>query len=188
MKKYFAAIFLCLLFPSFACKTPQEEAKPDWLLKPEPFKARIEETSQGKSVILDNGLVRRSLRLVPDCATIDYQNLMTGEAIIRAVRPEAVLVIDGKKIKVGGLEGQPDQAYILPQWLDSLTADPDAFHYSGYEKGETRPHFPYPRKRWAEDRPWPPPGKSLTLHFQHASPDLQGITVDVHYEIYDGLP
>ena len=188
MRKYFAAIFLCLLFTSFACQTPQEEAKPDWLLKPEAFKAKIEETSQGKSVILDNGLVRRTFRLVPDCATIDYQNLMTGEAVIRSVRPEAILVIDGKKIKVGGLKGQPDQAYILPQWLDSLTADPDAFHYSGYEKGETRPRFFYPRKRWAEDRPCPPPGRSLTLHFKHASPELLGIRVDVHYEIYDGLP
>jgi hypothetical protein len=188
MKKYFAAIFLCLLLASFACQTPQEEAKPDWLLKPEAFKAKIEETSQGKSVILDNGLVRRTLRLAPDCATIDYQNLMTGEAVIRAVRPEAILVINGKKIKVGGLEGQPDQAYILPQWLDSLTADPDAFHYSGYEKGEIRPRFPYPHKRWAEDRPWPPPGRSLTLHFKHASLDLQGVMVDIHYEIHDGLP
>lgn len=188
MKKCFAAIFFCLLFASFACQTPQEEAKPDWLLNPEAFKAKIELAADRESLTLGNGLVRRTLRLVPDCATVDYQNLMTGEAIIRAVRPEAVLVIDGNKVHVGGLEGQPDQAYILPQWLDSLSANPDAFHYSGYEKGETQPRFPYPRKRWAEDRPWPPPGKSLTLHFYHTSPDLQGVTVDVHYEIYDGLP
>jgi len=110
MRKYFAAIFLCLLFPSFACKTRQEAAKPDWLLKPEAFKAKIEETSQSKSIILDNGLVRRTLRLVPDCATIDYQNLMTGEAVVRAARPEAILVIDGKKSKWAAIRFWPAAA------------------------------------------------------------------------------
>jgi len=180
--------FLGLILACAACRPSFEEAKPDWLLKPESFKANIQEADGGKFVVLDNGLVRRTLRLVHDCATVDFQNLMTGEAIIRAIRPEAILELNGKKIPIGGLAGQPDQAYILPRWLETLTANPDAFHYSGYEKGETQPRFPYPRRRWAEGRPWPAPGKSLVLHFKPSHADLGGIAVDVHYEIYDGLP
>ena len=184
MKKYFGSLFVGLILASVTCKTVQKEAKPDWLLKPDAFKAKIELAGNRESFTLDNGLVRRTLRLVPDCATVDYRNLMTGEAVIRAVRPEAILEINGTKYQIGGLDGQPDQAYLLPQWFDLLTANPDAFHFSGYEKGETAPRFPYPRNRWAEDRPWPPPGKSLMLHFKHTSAALRDIRVDVHYEIY----
>lgn len=189
MKKSCAIICIGLFpFLLMGCKPRSRDARQDWLLEPGSFKARIAADANGKSIDLTNGLVRRTFRLVPDCATVDYQNLMTREAVIRAVRPEAILEINGAKYKIGGLEGQPDQAYILPQWLDSLTANPDAFHFSGYDQGDTRTDFSYSRRRWAENRPWPPPGKSLVLHFKPPQPELEGITIDVHYEIYDGIP
>jgi len=189
MKKPIAAISLGLLLWIFpGCSAPPQKAGSDWLLEPELFKSKISETDGGKSIVLENGLIARTFKLSPNCATVDFQNLMTGEAVIRAVRPEAILEIDGQKYKVGGLEGQPDQGYILSEWLEAMTSDSDAFQFRGYVKGEIEPRLPYVRKRWAPDLPWPPSGKSLTLRFKHRAPELQDIAVDVHYEIYDGLP
>jgi len=189
MKKsiHLAALGIMLILAS-GCKSSDRGSGKDWLLEPDSYKAQISETDGGKSILLENGLISRTFRLAPNCATVDFQNLMTGEAVIRAIRPEAILKIDGKKYKVGGLEGQPDQGYILPQWVKAMTADPDAFQFAGYDKGETKVRFPWTRKRWAPDLPWPPPGKSIIFHFKHSAPELQGIAVDVHYEIYDGIP
>ena len=189
--KIVIAVSLAAVFAGCAHRpsSVQAAAATDWLLEPAPYKAEIRETDGGRSLVLTNGLISRTLRLAPNCATVDFRNMMTGEAIIRAVRPEAVLELDNRKYKIGGLEGQPDQAYILSGWLDTLTADPAAFRFISFEKGETQARFPYARKRWGANLPWPPPGKSLVLHFAPPpSPAPQGITVDVHYEIYDGLP
>jgi hypothetical protein len=189
MKKSTAVFFIGALAVAFAsCRAPRTQTGRDWLIDPGPFKAAITKTADGISVVLENGLIARTIRLAPNAATVDFQNLATGEAVIRAVRPEAILEIDGKKYKVGGLEGQPDQAYILPQWLETLRANPDAFTFAGLDIGETEARFPYKRVRWSADLPWPPPGKSLILHFTNEDPRLRGVGVDVHYEIYDGLP
>ena len=64
-------------------------------------------SADGREVVLDNGLVRRVIRLAPNAATVAFENLMTGESIIRAVRPEASVVLDGVRYEVGGLRGQP---------------------------------------------------------------------------------
>ena len=70
--------------------------------------------TDGRSIALTNGLVRRTFRIAPNAATVDFRNLVTDETILRAVRPEASLTLDGKRFDVGGLRGQPDQAYLLP--------------------------------------------------------------------------
>jgi len=177
-----------LALSSIRCMSSRDEAGPDWLLKPEAFKAEIKAADDGTSIVIENRLVARTFRLTPNCATVDFQNLMTGEAVIRAVRPEAVLEFDGRKFAVGGLTGQPDQGYLLRPWLNDMTSDKNAFQFAGYEKGGIKARFPYARKRWAPDLPWPSPGKSLILHFKHDAPELKALAVDVHYEIYDGLP
>ncbi len=163
-------------------------SRADWLIDPSSFTAAITESPEGKSLVLENGLISRTFRLSPNLTTVEFLNGMTGETLIRAVRPEAILEINGQTYKVGGLEGQPDQAYILPAWLDTLTKDPDAFQFISYEIGTTEARFPYTRKRWSAELPWPPPGKSLTLHFSHEALELQDIALSVHYEIYDGIP
>ena len=162
--------------------------RPDWLLSPETYKATITAEDSGKTLHMQNGLIRRTFRLTPNAATVDIKNLMTGETVVRAVRPEAVLEINGKRVDVGGLEGQIEQAYLLTGWLDSSRSDPAAFQFAGYESGETKARFPYHRKRWGTDAPWPPPGRSLTLRFRRSSGGLTGIAVAIHYEIYDGIP
>jgi hypothetical protein len=41
-----------------------------------------------------------------DGATISLLNLMTGNELIRAVKPEAILTIHGSEVKVSGVKGQ----------------------------------------------------------------------------------
>ena len=45
---------------------------------------------------------------------------MTGQALLRGVKPEATVTINGIRYEVGGLVGQPDYAYLLPEWLDQM--------------------------------------------------------------------
>jgi hypothetical protein len=114
---------------------------------------------------------------------------MTGTSILRAVKPEAYVKVDWQEEKpVGGLLGQPDNAYLNPEWLDQMTRDPKAFHCTGFSVGETRERFPWKRTPLSGDQPWPPPGTSLTLRFEAGQEGPSGITVLVHYEMFDGIP
>jgi len=183
-----AAVLIIIIVGIGACAKAPDGGKPDWLIDPSPYKAEIKASADGRSIVLSNGLIRRTIRIVPDAATVEFRNLMTDETILRAVRPEAALTIDGKHYEIGGLRGQPDQAYLLPAWIETLTADPKAFHYRSHEVGATQAPFAYARKRWGSAAPWPPPGRSLILRFEHDSPALKGIEVSIRYEIYDGLP
>ena len=165
------------------------KATTDWLIDPSPFKASVRVQDGEPALIhLENGLVRRSFRLAPNAAAVDFQNLVSGEAILRAVRPEASLVIDGKPYTVGGLEGQAEQAYLLGSWLPAMSGNPGAFRFRSYETAPIRERFSWKRKRAAEDRPWPPPGITLTLRFDPPASLPVGPRVSVVYELYDGLP
>ena len=161
----------------------------DWLIDPSPFRATISTNAAANEIMLGNGLVRRVFKLSPDAATVAFDNLMTGASILRSVRPEAQVEIDGKKFDVGGLAGQPVQNYLNPAWRSQMKAEPGAFHFAGLTTGRTKPRFPWQKRtEWLSlPASWPPPGVSLTLTF-NAPTNLGAITVEVHYELYDGLP
>ena len=111
-----------------------------------------------KEVTMTNGLISRRFRLLPDAATVGFDNLMTGSAILRGVKPEAILELDGVKYALGGLVGQVEYAYLRPEWIDALKADPAAFRFTGFAVGRTKERFAWKRKRYSADLPWPPPG------------------------------
>ena len=161
---------------------------PDWLVVPLESAAGVYRGADDREIVLDNGLVRRVFRLSPGVATVAIDSHMTGATLLRAVEPEAVLVLDGKEHRIGGLLGQPERAYLRREFLESMTPDPKAFECETFEIGETRARLEWKRVRPAEKRPWPPPGVSLTFHCDAPSPALRGVGVDVHYELYDGLP
>jgi hypothetical protein len=167
---------------------------PDWLLDGSAFKAQIKLSADGREVTLDNGLILRAFRLAPNAATVSFENLITGESLLRAVRPEASLELDGKRCEIGGLSGQPVQNFLKPAWIDRLTANPDAFQFSGYMTGKTEARFAWKkRSEWMPgDLPWPPPGVSVMLEFKapakKGSSPSGGLAVEVHYEMYDGIP
>ncbi len=160
----------------------------DWLVTPVRARAAVREVPERHEVVLENGLLRRTFRIAPNAATVGFDNLMTGESLLRGVKPEAQVQFDSRHFDIGGLRGQPDYAYLLPEWLDALTADPQAFHFVRLEIGKTQERFPWRRKHHTDALPWPPPGVSLTLHFEPPASKLSGVKIAVRYELYDGLP
>jgi len=165
----------------------------DWLIDPAPFKARVTLSQERDEVELNNGLLRRVIRLHPNTATIALDNLASGESLLRGVKPEAIVEIDGRRFDIGGLKGQPNYAFLRPEWIGQLRADPSAFRFVGYEFGKPMERVPWKRTRHhAPDVEWPPEGVTLRLDFappaptnRTAAPDIR---VSVHYELYDGLP
>jgi len=152
----------------------------DWLLNPTLPKSQV--TKLPHSLVISNGLVSREIRIEPNAATVAIDNLVTGESLLRAVGPEAVLEIDGKRVAIGGLQGQPNRAFLADEWLAKLEAIPGALQYKGYEVGQPTARMPWQGKH-AANKTWPPHGAALTLKFEG-----QGLQADVRYEIYDGVP
>ncbi len=160
----------------------------DWLLASKPAPARLVQSPATNAISLENGLIRRTYRLAPDGATVGLDNLMTGVSLLRAVKPEASVTIDGREYPVGGLTGQPDHAYLQPAWIDQLRPNSNAFHLVSWKQGKPAAPFAWKHKRHSADLPWPPPG--VTTDFTYAGSDdaTRGVAVTVHYELYDGLP
>ena len=156
----FVAVMLGGISPS-----PADGA--DWLLDPASYVARIDISADGRELVLSNGLIRRVIRLAPNAATVAFDNLQTGESLLRGVKPEAVVELDGQVFPVGGLIGQPNLAFLRPEWIDTLKVDPQALIFVGHEVGRTVERFPWKRtRRSAAELPWPPPGVSLRLDFR----------------------
>jgi len=165
----------------------------DWLIDPTPFKARAIKSQDGREVELNNGLLRRVIRIDPNAATVALDNLVSGESLLRGVKPEAVVEIDGKRVEIGGLKGQRNYAFLRPEWIGELRADPAAFRFVGYEIGEPKERMAWKRTRHhAPDVKWPPEGVTLRLDFAPPVPTngtaAANLRVSVHYELYDGLP
>jgi hypothetical protein len=172
----------------------------DWLVDGSPFKADVYRTDHPGEIVLDNGLLRRTFRIAPNGATVGLDNLMTGQAVIRGVKPEALIMVNGVSYEVGGLTGQPNYAYILPEWLEQMKADPEAFSFTGFEVGRPEERFAWKQVRHHAPRvAWPPPGVYLRMDYEPPAasalgadgplPGEQGrVRVSVHYELYDGVP
>ena len=157
-----------------AAEAPSPPA--EWLLNPSEFKASIMQDSTKRDLILTNGLVRRTLRLAPNAATVDYCNLVTGEQLLRATGPEARVTLDGWEFAIGGLSGQPVGNYLKDTWIDALKADPAAYRMADWKEGPLEARFAWKKRpEWlAKDLPWPAPGRQVTLRF--VPPALSGVS------------
>ena len=174
---------------------PDDAALPaggDWLVDPVPEVARVLCNDAGTELILDNGLLRRTFRVAPNGATVALDDLSTGASLLRSVRPEARVVIDGRTFDVGGLAGQPNHAYLDPAWVEAMTADPEAMRLVGFEVGTPSERLAWKRVRHhAPDVAWPPKGVGLRLDFampEGVGEPLASVRVAVCYELYDGVP
>ena len=159
----------------------------DWLIKSPTRKSQAIYYDDKKEITIYNGLVRRTFKLLPNVACFDYINMINGQQLLRAVSPEARLTINGNEYNVGGLHGQKEKAYLLPEWVDSFINDENDFQYINYNIEEIKPFINFKQTMWAMNNKQPA-GKHLIFWYQSALPALQGLTVKVHYEIYDGLP
>ena len=165
------------------------EKRSDWLVNPAPFVATVK--LDGKDLVLENGLVRRIIRVEPNAATTALDNLVTGQAMLRAVGPEARITLNGKEYAVGGLSGQPIANYLRKEWIEKLHADADAYKYASYHEEPLQARFGWKKhSEWlSNDLAWPPPGRHVVLLFHPPVSAPAGLPdVEVHYEIYNGLP
>jgi len=199
-----------------AWDSSQRMVKADWLIDAKGSETKLYRTADG-NLVLSNGIVSRTFSVAPNGATTGLDLLTTGESFLRSVRPEAEVEIDGMRFSVGGLTGQPIHNYLRPSWLEEMEADPASFRLVDYNVGEIKERFPWKKRtEWMpQDMPWPPPGKEVTFsyrldddairknneklaalpgksgegsHVKAGTGYLKNIVVEVHYELYDGMP
>jgi len=161
-------------------------AMSDWLIQSPEIKAEVYKSQ--KEIVISNGLVSRTIRLEPNAASVSLRNLVTGEEYIRSVKPEALVSIDGISYPVGGLTGQKEHGYLKMEWLDAMQSPGNAFVFQDLEISEIADPFPWKQTRWIASSQWKRSGRELTFIYAHPDHELGGITVEVHYEIYDNLP
>lgn len=159
----------------------------DWLVKPVTTKAAVYKSSDGKDLILFNGLVKRTFRLQPNVTCIDYKNMSNGQQLLRAVKPEAEITINGIHYNIGGLYGQTENAYLLPEWLDEFTAHDSDFQFYSYEITNLQPYVKWQPKGWAMNK-LQPKGKLLSFTYKPGVATLKDVVLKVNYELYDGIP
>jgi len=195
MRKAFALFFITIVsHVLYAQKLPvwheglQNNVTNDWLIKPELKKAGIYSTPNGHNIILYNGLVRRSFRITPNVACYDYINLQNGRQLLRSVKAEARVIINGKKYNVGGLYGQKENAYLLPEWLDKFTANSNDFQFIKYQVSTIQPFIKWKGDAWWATNKKQPTGKTISFVYRAGNDELKGVVITVHYSIYDGLP
>jgi hypothetical protein len=157
----------------------------DWLIKPIETKASI--FIKNKQLILDNGLVRRVFLLEPNASCISYTNLSSGQELLRSIEPEARLVFNGQSYNVGGLSGQKEKAYLKMDVENNLQKKDSDFVFTNYSISDIKPFIQWKANTWLTN-PNQAKGKSVILHFISNLPALKNIMVQVHYELYDGLP
>ncbi|MFM7328969.1 MAG: alpha-galactosidase [Bacteroidota bacterium] len=163
------------------------EVPADWLLDASSFKAGVFRSANGNDIILDNGLLRRSFRITPEVACYDFYNRTSGQQLIRSVKPEARVILDGQPYPIGGLTGQREQAYLRPEWLDGFRPDSGAFRFEKFTIEPIVPVVNWKQTAWAA-MATPAGGQSLLLHFFGPDPATRGVRVIVRYDLYDGLP
>ena len=164
-----------------------KEASSNWLIEKPTTLSKVYRGPAANEISLDNGIIRRTLRITPNAATVALINHTTNESYLRAVKPEAIIKINGKDYEVGGLKGQPNMAFLKPEWLDKMTANPDAFVLNDLVLGVPKAPIEWNKKgRHAAPAEWPPRGVELKMVYLHRK--MPGIVIEVFYELYDGIP
>ena len=158
----------------------------DWLVQAVVHKATIYETKESNEVVLDNGLVRRVFRLSPNVACIDYTNKINNQQLLRAIKPEAVITIDGKEYNIGGLYGQKEMAYLLPEWVNDFTTNENDFRFVSHQVTDLKPFIHWKQGTWWASNAKQATGK--TISFTYKSDLWREITVNLHYALFEGLP
>jgi len=159
----------------------------DWLIGKPAVKAQVFTSNNGREIILYNGLLKRVFRISPNITCIDYENLSNGRQLLRSVKAEARLTINGKEYNVGGLYGQKENAYILPSGLDKLTAGANDFQLLDYAVTPIKPYLNWKTRFWIPAVP-KASGKMISFRYKANAPELSGLEVMVNYELYDGIP
>lgn len=175
---------LALLLFLVSIGVSAQDRSGDWLVDGKSRPAQVVEVS-AKEIQLTNGLVRRSFYLQPNLVCFDFTNLATGEQLLRTVMPEARITLDGVEYQVGGAIDLKEKGFFKKEWLSGVTSPANNFQYQSYSVEEISPQFPSKNQFWIGDHTG---GKGKKVSFSYIHPELAGIDLKVHYEIYDDLP
>ena len=179
----------------------------DWLVRPpdtaSSFQVALAESGGSATMVLANGLIARKFHLGADLVCYSIRQQAAGLEFLRSIKPEAVIEVSGERYSIGGMRfpsmasGQKESArskfvgnYFLEEWLEELVADPHAFVLQRVETGKPEAWLQWEPANPANTSPWPPRGLRVSMEYAAppGSPELEGLRVTVHYEIYDGLP
>ncbi|MFI3295633.1 MAG: NPCBM/NEW2 domain-containing protein [Rikenellaceae bacterium] len=158
----------------------------DWMIDPSFATAGVFRSADGKNIIISNGLVARTFRILPNLATIDIINHQTGANMLRAVSPEGSVTINNKNYSLGGLMGQPEFGYLQYEWVDAMTTIPNSFTVKDFEVTPIESRIDWDKSRWALNKK-APTGKVLTFVLESPQ-EIDGVVVKLHYALYDGIP
>ncbi len=175
---------------AIAAQTPASyQLETDWLIDPAPYTAELTRDANANTITLGNGLVSRTWKLRKNATTISLANQMSGTELLRAFTPEVAIGINGSERTIGGLDQQPNRAYLKPSWSEELPETDSPWKLAAIHSSHPTERFPWKRVRHhAPDATWPPRGKAVHFEYQPESPELAGLVVTIHYELYDGLP
>lgn len=179
---------------SFVSEFENKRLQEDWLIKQVQEECHLyvkkNAGDQVASFQLNNGLLSRTFYVSDNLACIGYKNLSNQAEYLRAVKPEARVMLDSVWYNVGGLIGQPEQSYLIESWLPEMEADDQAFVLTSVETTAPLERYPWKQKFNAVATDWPAKGLRLVLTFKPSSRMLavQDVVVKVNYEIYQGLP
>ena len=139
----------------------------DWLIDPSEARAKVFKNEIGNDLILSNGIISRTFRIEPNVTTTSFKNITESEELIRAAGPEGIIKADGYFFNVGGLIGQPNLAFLYPDWVDNLASDPLSFHFYDFSIGSPKPRLDWNRVRHhAPGISWPPNGIHLKMNYR----------------------
>ncbi|MBL7762101.1 MAG: alpha-galactosidase [Chitinophagaceae bacterium] len=190
MKKILALILLApfvIYSQQLPTWNPQSDklTTTDWLVKPVAIKAGAYQSADKKDLIFYNGLVKRTFRLSPNVACTDFKNMSNGQQLLRAIKPEARITINGTGYNIGGLYGQKENAYLLPEWIDDFKTSENDFFFVSYSVSDLKPFLNRKTKAWTFSKKQPS-GKILS--FLYKSKAIKNVLIRVNYELYDGIP
>lgn len=110
----FLRIFLTCLLVSVGNSVAWAEGDQDWLIVNRNFEADFKKSAKDPNRYeLADGLFSRTFYVRDGVgAAVGLESLRKEDSILRAVKPEAVVVVDGVSHPVGGLVGQQDNAFL----------------------------------------------------------------------------
>ena len=122
----------------------------DWLIDKITDATTLTETPSG-TLLLSNTLISREFLLDPDFATVDFRDLhTTNSSLLRCVKPEAIIALDGIEYNIGGVIPNTQCAYFnRTEFWNNKALDTRAFHYSTHEVSTPTAPFSYTPKRGA---------------------------------------
>lgn len=118
---------------------------------------------------------------------------MTGNSELRAVRPEAIVVLNDRSYNVGGLIGQPVHNFLSSSFINQMRTDSLAFQFSDVKIDNTQPRFDWkPNTKWISTNfEWPAKGVRVVFEYKascYAPKEIKDVGISIIYELYNGAP